>query len=83
MGLYLYLLMERKNHRIDKAFAFSLYVSNLPCGVNGALYFIQMDPPGGNFLISGHRAGAKCGPGEAARTAGKPKAKTLSEQEGY
>jgi len=38
-------------------------VSNLPCGLNGALYFVEMDRDGGLSKYPGNKAGAKYGTG--------------------
>ena len=38
-------------------------VSNLPCGLNGALYFVAMDADGGMAKYSTNKAGAKFGTG--------------------
>jgi len=38
-------------------------VSNLPCGLNGALYFVQMDADGGLSKYPTNKAGAKYGTG--------------------
>nr|AGU16948.1 cellobiohydrolase I [Alternaria japonica] len=44
----------------QKEFTFDVDVSNLPCGLNGALYFVGLDGPYNNF------AGAKYGTGYCA-----------------
>jgi cellulose 1,4-beta-cellobiosidase len=44
-------------------FSFDVDVSNLPCGLNGALYFVQMDADGGLSKYPGNKAGAKYGTG--------------------
>jgi hypothetical protein len=38
-------------------------MSNLPCGLNGALYFISMDQDGGKSRFPNNKAGAKFGTG--------------------
>jgi hypothetical protein len=38
-------------------------VSKLPCGLNGALYFVQMDADGGMAKYENNTAGAKYGTG--------------------
>ena len=38
-------------HLLNQEFAFDVDVSNLPCGLNGALYFVAMDPDGGQVEI--------------------------------
>ncbi|KAF6757221.1 cellobiohydrolase I-II [Ephemerocybe angulata] len=48
---------------LNKEFTFDVDVSQLPCGLNGALYFVQMDEDGGMAKNSGNKAGAKYGTG--------------------
>ncbi len=38
-------------------------VSTLPCGLNGALYFVQMDADGGLKRFPGNKAGGNLGTG--------------------
>lgn len=40
-------------------FSFDVDVSNVPCGINGTLYFVQMDSDGGSSRYSGNAAGAE------------------------
>lgn len=40
-------------------FTFDVDVSNLPCGLNGALYFVKMDADGGLSKYPTNKAGAK------------------------
>ena len=47
----------------NKEFTFDVDVSNLPCGLNGALYFSEMAADGGLSKYSGNKAGAKYGTG--------------------
>jgi cellulose 1,4-beta-cellobiosidase len=47
----------------NKEFAFDVDVSRLPCGVNGAVYFVEMDADGGKARFGGNSAGAKFGTG--------------------
>ncbi|KIM21094.1 carbohydrate-binding module family 1 protein [Serendipita vermifera MAFF 305830] len=47
----------------NKEFTFDVDVSNLPCGVNGALYFSHMDADGGLSTQPNNKAGAKYGTG--------------------
>lgn len=42
---------------------FDVDVSNLPCGSNGALYFVQMDADGGTACFPANTAGAAYGTG--------------------
>ena len=44
-------------------FTFDVDVSALVCGLNGALYFVQMDEDGGASRFGGNTAGAKYGTG--------------------
>ncbi|KAG0651551.1 1,4-beta-cellobiohydrolase [Hyphodiscus hymeniophilus] len=48
---------------LGQEFTFDVDVSNLPCGLNGALYFSQMDADGGLARWPGNKAGAKYGTG--------------------
>lgn len=48
---------------LDNEFTFDVDVSNLPCGLNGALYFVNMDADGGLSKHPGNQAGAKYGTG--------------------
>ncbi|KAF3080453.1 hypothetical protein TWF102_006125 [Orbilia oligospora] len=48
---------------LDNEFTFDVDVSNLPCGLNGALYFVSMDADGGMSKYPGNKAGAKYGTG--------------------
>lgn len=48
---------------LGKEFTFDVDVSNLPCGLNGALYFVAMDADGGMSKYSGNAAGAQYGTG--------------------
>ncbi|QRW07436.1 beta-1,4-D-glucan cellobiohydrolase [Ceratobasidium sp. AG-Ba] len=47
----------------NQEFTFDVDVSNLPCGLNGALYFSEMDADGGLSKYSTNKAGAKYGTG--------------------
>ncbi|PYI12875.1 1,4-beta-D-glucan cellobiohydrolase A precursor [Aspergillus violaceofuscus CBS 115571] len=48
---------------LDAEFTFDVDVSNLPCGLNGALYFTAMDADGGVSRFPANKAGAKYGTG--------------------
>lgn len=48
---------------LNQEFTFDVDVSNLPCGLNGALYFSEMDADGGMAKFSTNKAGAKYGTG--------------------
>ncbi|KAK5114254.1 hypothetical protein LTR85_010319 [Meristemomyces frigidus] len=54
-----YVLFQLKN----REFTFDVDVSNLPCGLNGALYFVEMDRDGGMSEYTNNKAGAKYGTG--------------------
>jgi len=54
-----YQLFKLKNQE----FTFDVDVSNLPCGLNGALYFVEMDADGGVGKFPANKAGAKYGTG--------------------
>lgn len=47
---------------LNKEFTFDVDVSNLPCGLNGALYLVEM-PEDGGIGKGGNNAGAKYGTG--------------------
>lgn len=47
----------------NREFTFDVDVSTLPCGINGALYFVAMDADGGMSKYSGNKAGATYGTG--------------------
>lgn len=48
---------------LNQEFTFDVDVSNLPCGLNGALYFVSMDADGGMAKYDTNKAGAKYGTG--------------------
>ncbi|KAJ4423881.1 hypothetical protein N0V82_001465 [Gnomoniopsis sp. IMI 355080] len=48
---------------LGKEFTFDVDVSNLPCGLNGALYFVSMDADGGMSKYTNNKAGAQYGTG--------------------
>jgi len=48
---------------LNKEFTFDVDVSNMPCGLNGAVYFVEMDADGGKSKYSTNEAGAKYGTG--------------------
>ncbi|KAH9935898.1 cellobiohydrolaseI [Epithele typhae] len=47
----------------SQEFTFDVDMSNLPCGLNGGLYFVEMDKDGGLSRFSGNKAGAAYGTG--------------------
>ncbi|EMC99908.1 carbohydrate-binding module family 1 protein [Baudoinia panamericana UAMH 10762] len=50
-------------HLKNREFTFDVDVSGIGCGINGALYFVEMYPDGGLSEYSGNKAGAKYGTG--------------------
>ncbi len=48
---------------LNSEFTFDVDVSALPCGLNGALYFSEMDSDGGLARFATNKAGAKFGTG--------------------
>jgi cellulose 1,4-beta-cellobiosidase len=48
---------------LNQEFTFDVDVSNLGCGLNGAVYFSQMDADGGLSKYPGNKAGAQYGTG--------------------
>ena len=67
IGSRLYLLDSESEYKIfklkNREFTFDVDVSKLPCGLNGALYFVEMDADGGMSKFPGNKAGAKYGTG--------------------
>ena len=68
VGSRVYLMAsDDKNYEMfylkNKEFTFDVDVSGLPCGLNGALYFVTMPEDGGTSEFSGNKAGAKYGTG--------------------
>jgi len=62
-----YLMQDDSTYQIfqlkNQEFTFDVDVSNLPCGLNGALYFVEMSADGGVSQYPGNKAGAKYGTG--------------------
>ena len=48
---------------LNQEFTFDVDVSQLPCGLNGALYLSSMDADGGMSKYPNNKAGAKYGTG--------------------
>ncbi|KAJ5715885.1 uncharacterized protein N7483_013066 [Penicillium malachiteum] len=67
IGSRLYLLEDSTTYQVfnllNQEFTFDVDVSNLPCGLNGALYFVDMDSDGGMARFPANKAGAKYGTG--------------------
>jgi len=67
VGSRTYLMEDENTYKMfklkNKEFTFDVDVSKLPCGLNGALYFVQMDADGGMAKYENNTAGAKYGTG--------------------
>nr|BAF57468.1 putative glycosyl hydrolase family7 [uncultured symbiotic protist of Cryptocercus punctulatus] len=67
IGSRVYLLRDSKNYQMfklkNKEFTFTVDDSKLPCGLNGAVYFVAMDEDGGTAKHSINKAGAQYGTG--------------------
>ncbi|KAF2013591.1 glycoside hydrolase family 7 protein [Aaosphaeria arxii CBS 175.79] len=68
IGSRTYLMKDDTTYEMFKLapnneFTFDVDLSNLPCGLNGALYFVSMDADGGMKKYSTNKAGAKYGTG--------------------
>ena len=72
IGSRTYLMADDSNYQIfdllNKEFTFDVDVSNLPCGLNGALYFVEMDKDGGTSKFPTNKAGAKYGTGYCGKS---------------
>ena len=71
IGSRTYLMADDSNYQmfdlLNQEFTFDVDVSNLPCGLNGALYFVEMDKDGGMAKHPTNKAGAKYGTGYCGR----------------
>ncbi|KAF8642468.1 hypothetical protein AX16_009469 [Volvariella volvacea WC 439] len=67
VGSRVYLLASDTRYEmfnlLNKEFTFDVDVSQLPCGLNGALYFSEMDADGGTSRFPTNTAGARYGTG--------------------
>ncbi len=67
IGSRVYLLESESKYKLfklkNREFSFDVDVSKLPCGLNGALYFVEMDADGGTGQFPANKAGAKYGTG--------------------
>ena len=67
VGSRLFLMEDENTYQmfklLNQEFTFDVDVSNLPCGLNGALYFVSMDSDGGLSAYENNKAGAKYGTG--------------------
>ncbi|TGO48119.1 hypothetical protein BOTNAR_0492g00110 [Botryotinia narcissicola] len=70
IGSRVYLLADNTHYKtfnlLNQEFTFDVDVSNLPCGLNGAVYFANLPADGG--ISSANTAGAKYGTGNNANT---------------
>merc|ERR1711988_515697 len=53
----------KKFSLLGQELSFDVDASELPCGINGALYLVEMDADGGKSKYPGNAAGAKFGTG--------------------
>ncbi|KIM80652.1 glycoside hydrolase family 7 protein [Piloderma croceum F 1598] len=67
IGSRVYLMANDTTYQMfnlkNQEFTFDVDMSNLPCGLNGALYFVEMDADGGLSKYPNNKAGAKYGTG--------------------
>ncbi|KAF5860987.1 hypothetical protein ETB97_000815 [Aspergillus alliaceus] len=67
VGSRVYMMADETHYEVYKLlnqeFTFDVDVSKLPCGLNGALYFVVMDADGGVSKYPNNKAGAKYGTG--------------------
>jgi cellulose 1,4-beta-cellobiosidase len=67
VGSRLYLMQDDSTYTMFKLknqeFTFDVDATTLPCGLNGALYFVAMDADGGMSRFDNNNAGAKFGTG--------------------
>ena len=67
VGSRVYLMENENTYQMfrlkNQEFTFDVDMSQLPCGLNGALYFVEMDADGGLSRFPTNLAGAKYGTG--------------------
>ena len=67
VGSRVYLMQDDENYEmfklLNQEFTFDVDMSQLPCGLNGALYLSEMDQDGGMAKFPTNKAGAKYGTG--------------------
>ncbi|KAK6855100.1 exoglucanase type C [Apiospora arundinis] len=67
IGSRFYLMASEDKYQmftlLGNEFTFDVDASKLPCGLNGAVYFVSMDEDGGKATQSSNTAGAKYGTG--------------------
>lgn len=68
IGSRLYLLANDQQYQLfhlkNREFSMDVDISQLPCGLNGAVYFVEMAADGGVSKYLGNKAGAKFGTGK-------------------
>ena len=67
VGSRLYVMEDADHYKqfklLNKEFTFDVDSANLPCGLNGAVYFVEMDSDGGKARYPTNTAGATLGTG--------------------
>jgi cellulose 1,4-beta-cellobiosidase len=67
IGSRVYLLESDDKYQmfnmLNQEFTFDVDMSQLPCGLNGAVYFVSMDQDGGMGNYPNNKAGARYGTG--------------------
>ncbi|EKM59094.1 glycoside hydrolase family 7 protein [Phanerochaete carnosa HHB-10118-sp] len=67
VGSRVYLMADDSHYEmfklLNQEFTFDVDMSDLPCGLNGALYLVEMDEDGGMSRFPTNKAGAKYGTG--------------------
>lgn len=67
IGSRIYMMEDDANYKmfklLNQEFSFEVDASKLACGLNGALYFVEMEKDGGMKSFPSNKAGAKYGTG--------------------
>lgn len=67
IGSRVYLLENQNTYKkfmlLNSEFSFDVDLSKVDCGINGALYFVEMQADGGQAKYPTNKAGAKYGTG--------------------
>lgn len=67
VGSRVYLMADDDKYKmfelLGKEFTFTVDTSHMPCGLNGALYFVEMEEDGGKSTYATNEVGAKYGTG--------------------
>merc|ERR1719421_1708503 len=67
VGSRMYLLEDPDHYKmfnlLNEELTFTVDSSKLPCGLNGAIYFVEMEADGGKKSFPSNKAGAKYGTG--------------------